>query len=265
MAVGALWGLVAALETHRGRDRAVRALSYGCQLAGAALPGPGGLPGGLLAASAQLSSCRTALRLFDDLAMLRHSCSYGLGPEGEDALVRGLSVLSNVANQLYYPCEHLAWAADVGIVRAASQRWWTRSTALWGCALLLGILRYGMGTRGVILPCSWASCNMGWAPGGCALLLGTLQSLRILLQLRRKLSQHKCTSPQRQQKLRAQVKAEVLSILMDTADLCNAIHWLPPGFLWAGRFPPWLVGLLGTISSLIGIYQASRGANSEAA
>ncbi|NXE71724.1 PX11C protein, partial [Calcarius ornatus] len=159
----------------------VRALSYGCQLAGAALPGPGALPGGLLAASAQLSSCRTALRLFDDLAMLRHSCSYGLGPEGEDALVRALSVLSNVANQLYYPCEHLAWAADLGIVRAASQRWWTRSTALWG------------------------------------------------------------------------------------SDLCNAIHWLPPGFLWAGRFPPWLVGLLGTISSLIGIYQASRGANSEAA
>ncbi|XP_064252393.1 peroxisomal membrane protein 11C isoform X6 [Passer domesticus] len=81
MAAGALWGLVAALETHRGRDRALRALSYGCQLAGAALPGPAGLPGGLLAASAQLSSCRTALRLFDDLAMLRHSCSYGLGPE----------------------------------------------------------------------------------------------------------------------------------------------------------------------------------------
>ncbi|OWK50658.1 Peroxisomal membrane protein 11C [Lonchura striata] len=214
MAAGALWGLVAALETHRGRDRAVRALSYGCQLAGAALPGPAGLPGALLAASAQLSSCRTALRLFDDLAMLRHSCSYGLGPEGEDALVRGLSVLCNVANQLYYPCEHLAWAADVGIVRAGSRRWWARSTALWGCALLLGILR--------------------------------------------------TSPPQQQQKLRAQVKAEVLSILMDTADLSNAIHWLPPGFLWAGKFPPWLVGLLGTISSLIGIYQASRGANSEA-
>lgn len=55
-------------------------------------------------------------------------------------------MLCNAANQLYYPCEHLAWAADVGIVRAGSQKWWTRSTALWGCALLLGILRYGMGT-----------------------------------------------------------------------------------------------------------------------
>ncbi|NXC30112.1 PX11C protein, partial [Campylorhamphus procurvoides] len=233
MAAAALRGLGAALETHRGRDRAVRALSYGCQLAGGALPGPGGLPGGLLAASAQLSSCRTVLRLFDDLAMLQHSCGYGLGPQEEDVLVRGLSVLCNVANQLYYPCEHLAWAADVGIVRAGSHKWWTRSTALWGCALLLDILR----------------------------------SLRVLDQLRKKLRQHKCSSssPQRQQQqLRAQVKAEVLSILMSTADLCNAIHWMPPGFLWAGRFPPWLVGLLGTISSLVGIYQASRGGNSEA-
>ncbi|NXM68609.1 PX11C protein, partial [Serilophus lunatus] len=230
MAAAALRGLVAALETHRGRDRAVRALSYGCQLAGGALAGPEGLPGGLLAASAQLSSCRTVLRLFDDLAMLRYSCGYGLGPEDEDVLVRGLSVLCNVANQLYYPCEHLAWAADVGIVRAGSRRWWTLSTALWGCALLLGMLR----------------------------------SLRVLCQLRRKLRQHKCSTspPQRQEQLRAQVKAELLSILTDAADLSNAIHWMPPGFLWAGRFPPWLVGLLGTISSLIGIYQASRGGNS---
>lgn len=72
-------------------------------------------------------------------------------------------------------------------------------------------------------------------------------------------------SPQSQQKMRAQVKAEVLSIVSNLADLCNAIHWLPPGFLWAGRFPPWLVGLLGTISSLIGIYQASGKSSSGAA
>ncbi|XP_069734286.1 peroxisomal membrane protein 11C [Phaenicophaeus curvirostris] len=236
MAVGALRGLAAALETYRGRDRLVRTLCYGCQLAGGTLAGPQtaptGLPGSLLAVSAQLSACRTVLRLFDDLAMLSHSCSYGLGPEDEDALVRALSVLCNLANQLYYPCEHLAWAADVGIARVRSQRWWTLSTALWAFALLLSILR----------------------------------SLRVLFQLRGKLRQHKCTpSPQNRKEVKAQVKAEVLSILADAADLSNAIHWLPPGFLWAGRFPHWLVGLLGTVSSLIGIYQASRRGNSEAA
>ncbi|NXF32722.1 PX11C protein, partial [Nyctibius bracteatus] len=231
MAAGALRGLVAVLETYRGRDRVVRALCYGCQLAGGALAGPqappSGLPGSLLAVSAQLSACRTALRLFDDFAMLSYSCGYGLGPKDEDGLVRALSVLSNLANQLYYPCEHVAWAADAGIIRVGSQKWWTLSMALWAFSLLLGILR----------------------------------SLRILFQLKRKL---RTSSPQSQKETKAQVKAEVLSILTDVADLSNAIHWLPPGFLWAGRFPPWLVGLLGTISSLIGIYQASGGGNSEA-
>ncbi|XP_065515048.1 peroxisomal membrane protein 11C isoform X4 [Lathamus discolor] len=219
MAASALRGLVAALETHRGRDRAVRALCYGCQLAGGALAGPqaspSGLPGRLLAVSAELSACRTALRLFDDLAMLSYSCGYGLGPKDEDGLVRALSVLCNVANQLYYPCEHVAWAADAGIIRARAQKWWTLSMGLWALSLLLGILR--------------------------------------------------TSSPQSQKEAKAQVKAEVVSILAQVADLSNAIHWLPPGFLWAGRFPPWLVGLLGTVSSLIGIYQASRGGNSEAA
>uniref|UniRef100_A0A8C0FCY5 Peroxisomal biogenesis factor 11 gamma n=1 Tax=Bubo bubo TaxID=30461 RepID=A0A8C0FCY5_BUBBB len=152
-------------------------------------------------------------------------------PQDEDSLVRGLSVLCNLASQLYYPCEHVAWAADAGIIPVSSRKWWTLSTVLWAVSLLLGILR----------------------------------SLRILFQLRRKLRQHKRTSsPQSQQEMKAQVKAEVLSVLTDAADLANAIHWLPPGFLWAGRFPPWLVGLLGTISSLIGIYQASRRGNSEA-
>ncbi|NWV01960.1 PX11C protein, partial [Upupa epops] len=238
MAAGGFRGVVSALESYRGRDRAVRVLCYGCQLAGGALAGPqtppSGMPGGLLAVSAQLSSCRTALRLFDDLAMLSYSCGYGLGPKDEDGLVRGLSVLCNLANQLYYPCEHIAWAADAGIVRVSSQKWWTLSTALWAFSLLLGILR----------------------------------SLRILFQLS-KLRQHKGTFPSPrvalgQKEVEARVKAEVLSILMEAADLSNAIHWLPPGFLWAGRFPPWLVGLLGTISSLISIYQASRRGKSEA-
>ncbi|XP_067168783.1 peroxisomal membrane protein 11C isoform X1 [Apteryx mantelli] len=236
MAADALGGLVAVLESYRGRDRVVRALGYGCQLAGGALAGvraaPAGLPGSLLAVSAQLSHCRTVLRLFDDFAMLNYSRGYGLGPKDEDAVVRWLSVLANAADQLYYPCEHVAWAADAGVVGASSPKWWALSTGLWALSLLLGVVR----------------------------------SLRILFQLRRKLRQHKgsnSSSPS-QKKMRAQVKAEVLSIISSLADLSNAIHWLPPGFLWAGWFPPWLVGLFGTISSLIGIYQASAGGNSGA-
>lgn len=58
--------------------------------------------------------------------------------------------------------------------------------------------------------------------------------------------------------MEAKMWSEVLTLLSNLADLANAVHWLPAGVLWAGRFPPWLVGLLGTISSLLSMYQAAR-------
>jgi peroxin-11C len=63
--------------------------------------------------------------------------------------------------------------------------------------------------------------------------------------------------------MEARMQSEVLTLLSNLADLANAVHWLPQGILWAGRFPPWLVGLMGTISSLLSIYQAAR-ANGQA-
>ncbi|XP_044541319.1 peroxisomal membrane protein 11C [Gracilinanus agilis] len=150
----------------------------------------------------------------------------------EDAIIRWLSVVSNLADQLYYPCEHVAWAADAKIIHINSTRWWILSTALWGLSLLLGIGR----------------------------------SLKIMLNLRRKLRnpEGKSSKSFRREKkmIETQVKSEILSLLSNLADLANAIHWLPPGFLWAGQFPPWLVGLMGTVSSLISVYQAS-GSHSE--
>lgn len=62
-------------------------------------------------------------------------------------------------------------------------------------------------------------------------------------------SSHSCSQ------LLRQMRAELLSFLRSMADLSNAIHWMPPGFLWAGKFPSWLVGLMGTISSVIGLIQ----------
>lgn len=58
-----------------------------------------------------------------------------------DPAVRWMSVLNNVADQLYYPCEHIAWAADAELIKIKSDKWWLFSTMLWGASLLLGILR----------------------------------------------------------------------------------------------------------------------------
>ncbi|KAK0145209.1 Peroxisomal membrane protein 11C [Merluccius polli] len=234
-----LESLVGLLESYRGRDKVIRTVCYGSQLVGGVWSEKtsswsSDLGRRLLLFSAQLSHCRTVLRLFDDLSMLHYCRSYGLGPEEADGGLRWISVLNNVADQLYYPCEHVAWAADAKLIKAQSDRWWLLSTVLWGTSLLLG----------------------------------TLRSIRLLVLLKRKLKRceragdgsGESASSSRSQLLR-QMRGEVLTILSSVADLGNAIHWMPPGFLWAGKFPNWLVGLMGTISSLIGLIQmnASNG------
>ncbi|KAM6921894.1 peroxisomal membrane protein 11C [Xenentodon cancila] len=219
--------LVRVLESYRGRDKIIRTVCYGSQLVGGLLTrnenkdvSSQRFGKSLLLFSAQLSHCRTVLRLFDDLSMLAYSHSFGLGASEKDACVRWISVFTNVADQLYYPCEHIAWAADAELIKVKSDRWWLFSTVLWGTSLLLGILR----------------------------------SLRVLLLLKKKLK--KCERDEggrRNSHLHKKMREELLSVLSSIADLSNAVHWMPPGFLWAGRFPTWLVGLLGTISSLTGL------------
>ncbi|TKS74370.1 Peroxisomal membrane protein 11C [Collichthys lucidus] len=229
--------LVKVLESYRGRDKVIRTVCYGSQLVGGVLSRKAEtdvssrqLGKSLLLFSAQLSHCRTVLRLFDDLSMLAYSHSYGTGAGEEDAAVRWISVLTNVADQLYYPCEHIAWAADAELIKVKSDKWWLLSTVLWGTSLLLGILR----------------------------------SLRVLLLLKKKLNRHESNgSASSRSQVRRQMRGEVLSVLSSMADLSNAIHWMPPGFLWAGRFPNWLVGLMGTISSLIGLIQMNAGDNDQ--
>ncbi|XP_007169136.1 peroxisomal membrane protein 11C isoform X1 [Balaenoptera acutorostrata] len=227
----ALSGLASALESYRGRDRLIRTLGYCCQLVGGVLveqcPARSEVGTRLLALSSQLSHCRTVLRLFDDVAMFVYTKQYGLGAEEEAIFVRCVSVLGNLADQLYYPCEHVAWAADAKILHVESAPWWTLSTALWGLSLLLGIAR----------------------------------SLWMVLKLRQRLRSPLAAftsrlSQGKRRAVEAQIRSEALTLLSNLADLANAVHWLPPGILWAGRFPPWLVGLLGTISSLLSTYQA---------
>ncbi|XP_053321706.1 peroxisomal membrane protein 11C [Spea bombifrons] len=226
----AVASLINVLESYRGRDRLMRTLCYSCQLLGGLMTQKNGarpnFGKSLLIVASQLSHCRTVLRLFDDLSMLAYSMKYGLGKKEKDCLIRYISVIGNIADQLYYPCEHVAWAADAGVIHAKSEKWWTASTALWGLSLLLGILR----------------------------------SIRILHKLRRHKEKHTGKDlPKSQGEIKFQMRSEVLNIISSTSDLANAIHWMPPGFLWGGCSPNWFVGLLGTISSLIGIYQTAVG------
>lgn len=87
-------------------------------------------PPGAVATVLTWAVCGSDCRPFVSLAL-----------QEEDVFVRCLSVLGNVADQLYYPCEHVAWAADAKVLRLDSARWWALSTALWALSLLLGVAR----------------------------------------------------------------------------------------------------------------------------
>ncbi|KAG8454694.1 hypothetical protein GDO86_001060 [Hymenochirus boettgeri] len=232
---GAVCGLANVLESYRGRDRVIRTLCYSCQLLGGVLSQKNGTGQNwgksLLIVSSQLNHCRTVLRLFDDVAMFSYSMKYGLGKKEKDSFIRWISVITNISDQLYYPCEHIAWAADSGVIQAKSEKWWMVSTVFWGLSLILGIVK----------------------------------SLRSLLLLRRNNGRHfKGEPPQSRGEIKSQIRSEVLCILSSISDLVNAIHWMPSGFLWGGCSPTWLVGLMGTLSSLIGIFQAFGGSSSGA-
>lgn len=56
-------------------------------------------------------------------------------------------------------------------------------------------------------------------------------------------------------RLLAKQQMEMISVFRLTLDLVHAGSTLPKGFLWGGRFETWHVGLIGTVSSFIGLYQ----------
>jgi hypothetical protein len=56
--------------------------------------------------------------------------------------------------------------------------------------------------------------------------------------------------------LLAQQHHQFLTALRCIGDLAQAINWLPDGFLWAGKLEKWHCGVLGTVTSIISLYQA---------
>lgn len=61
--------------------------------------------------------------------------------------------------------------------------------------------------------------------------------------------------------LRRQQKLALLSIVQHIADLILAVHWIPGKRLWSGRLTPTGVGVLGTTSSLVGLYSMATLSN----
>lgn len=143
-------------------------------------------------------------------------------------------LISCACTQVYYPVEHFAWAADLKLLPINSAPIWTVAIVLWALPLLVSLIR----TANQLLN---AKVAVAKREGGH--------------------STYPASSPREGrddsslQRLKREKFMLRLDLIQTVCDLIMAIFWMPAGFLWGGKLPASCWGLLGTISSLIGLYK----------
>lgn len=185
--------------------------------------------------SSAISNMRVMLRLLDDVPSLVMSARAWSNSKGEGIWQTVTDVIGAVSGQLYYPIEHIAWAADLSLIPIPSFPFWTAAITLWGVSLLITALQ---ALRAIVA----VKLEMGQR----------LKSARKKVQFKDK---PRLEDSLKIATLKQRRSVAVLTLIQSLSDLVNAVGWMPPGFLWGGRLPPLVVGLCGVVSSLIGLYK----------
>lgn len=214
--------ICAVLETYKGRDKVLRTLCYSTKLVGGLTDNPQ-FAKRWETFSSQMSATRAVLRLLDDLPMLKYTLEYGLGKEEPDKFMASVGVATNFVDQVYYPIEKMAWLAEHKLISGHDGKPWdTASSVCWVISIYLTLMR-------------------------------SLRYVNIL-------QQHKAcidakTDQSALRKLLATQQLEMLMCIRLSLDFVHAVNTLPPGFLWSSKLKSWHVGLIGTLSSVLGMYQ----------
>lgn len=159
-----------------------------------------------------------------------HSLEFKLPSQRGGSLSEQIAdALQSAANQLYYPAEHVAWAADQGLLPVQSSRFWLLSNILWATSLVIGLLQ----------------------------TLVALYRLTGQLNANRKvIFEDDITSCRAAAtKLHSQLAQALLSTIQIVSDLALAVHWMPAGFPGAGSLSNAWLGFFGLTSSLIGLHK----------
>ncbi|XP_063374383.1 peroxisomal membrane protein 11C-like [Cydia amplana] len=209
------------LDSYNGRDKVVRLACYTLKLYGCI---KGEKP--WQTAGSRLSNARMMLRLFDDIPMIRHTYSYGLGRHESSTMAAALGVLANMVDQAFLPVEKACWLQDVGVLKLSektAERLDIFSTALWAASLYISLL----------------------------------QTVRAIRQLwwSRDCLRHSCegggSEARRNLDVRLTLQAVTAGKLL--LDITHAVSCLPEGWLWGERIASTKVAAIATTSSVIGI------------
>jgi len=136
-----------------------------------------------------------------------------------DRFIQLTTLISNFMGQAYYIVEHIAWARDKKIISGSSAKLWTVGIIFWLISLCISVA----------------------------------QSLWHLKNLKREFDSSEDDSDAMQWYY-VRKRQLIVTIIGSLADGCNAVNWLPKGFLWSGQFSTSVIGLMGTISSAALMY-----------
>ncbi|XP_066150788.1 peroxisomal membrane protein 11C-like isoform X1 [Euwallacea fornicatus] len=209
------------LETYKGRDKIIRTLCYLSRLLGELQNDPE-LRKKFSTFGSQMSATRTTLRLFDDALVLRNTLQYRFGKNEPDKYMAAMGVMSNVLDHIFLPLEKVSWLAKHRLLTGLDNtKWETASSACWVLTAYLTILK----------------------------------TLRYLVLLKKHEScLNKAESSISSEKLQVLRQYQLWTLGRAFLDFLHAVNTLPPGFLWSSRLKPWFVSLIGTSSSIIGLY-----------
>ncbi|CAD1475758.1 unnamed protein product, partial [Heterotrigona itama] len=189
------------LETHQGRDKFLKTLSYATKFATLGIFS-NETEKKLKIFSSQISECRMILRLLDDIPTIHYAMTYGWGKEESDWLIKCAELMQILVDIIFGPIEHIFWAGKHKLIKINIEAWDNALTWFWIISLQLSLLK-------VVLK---SITKLRWNE--------SLTCIRLIL------------------------------------DMCYAVSYLPSGIFWGGKLKTWHVGALGTLSSLIGLYQA---------
>jgi peroxin-11C len=214
------------LDTYTGRDKVIRTLCYTAKLAaGIYAKSDPEYSNKLGLFSSKMSATRATLRLLDDLPMLQYSIEYGLGRKEPDRVMSVIGILRNAIDHVYYPIEKICWLAEHNLLNVKDpSKWDTLSSLCWVASIYLNLIK-------------------------------TIRGLQVIEKHKKCIDKLENETSANLNRLLAKQRMEMITVFRLTLDLVHAGSTLPKGFFLGGKLESWHVGLIGTVSSFIGLYQ----------
>eukprot|EP00118_Oscarella_pearsei_P001707 m.8213 g.8213 ORF g.8213 m.8213 type:complete len:233 (+) comp20423_c0_seq2:22-720(+) len=172
-----------------------------------------------------LSDCRMLLRFGDSLALILPQQDAPSECQ-EHWMIKAIDFVSDLANRLYYPVEHVAWGIDKKIIAyGTSTKWWDGTAYV----SLVSVL--------------------------CA-MVKTITTWVAIVKLKQEVAASKPAGGDvSRRKLRRRECLVLMDFFKNVASFVMVVHYLPSGLLWGKRLGSTFLGLLGVFSSSITLWK----------